>query len=65
MDFREIIEQLTHLEKLGITGGTAFVLHKLISCIYGYILRKIPIEETKKYTDENGNEVESTKKYRA
>lgn len=27
MDFREIIEQLTHLEKLGITGGTA------LSCI--------------------------------
>lgn len=61
MDFKEIIN---FSQGLGYPIGIGCIIVVLIRCFYGYILRKTPIERTKRYTDENGNPVEITEKFR-
>ena len=64
MDFKEIISFTEGVKNIGYPAGIIYIIVVLIKCIYGYLLRRTPIEETRKYIDGNGNPVETTKKFR-
>lgn len=64
MDFKEFIIHIQEISKVGLPAGGIYLAALLINKTYAYILRRTPVERTKKSTDAKGNPVEITEKYR-
>jgi hypothetical protein len=64
MDFKEFITDFQELTKAGLPAGGIYIAALLIKKTYAYLLRKTPVERTKKIVDRQGNPVEITEKYR-
>ena len=63
MHYKEIIDTLRELTKLGAPAGAVIILLRLMNYINTYIHRKRPVESSKKF-DKDGNLTEIIKKFR-
>jgi hypothetical protein len=64
MDFKDFIIHVREICKAGLPAGGIYLAALLIKKTYAYILRRTPMERTKKSTDSRGNPIEITEKYR-
>jgi hypothetical protein len=51
MDFKEFITHFQELTKAGLPAGGLYIAALLIKKGYAYLLRKTPVERTKKIVD--------------
>lgn len=63
MHYKEIMDILHELAKIGTPAGVSVVALRMMKYTYSFMLRKRPIESSKKF-DKNGNLVEVTEKFR-